>query len=127
MRILEPFATTRSFQKVFFGALGTGAAFALIRMFQTFSGSSLNNSKWYAALSLACPIVILGLVFWVMRRQSIDAASLSARSASERAHKSLEQALAEREREELGMVAPSRVEDRSVDQQEPPKRRSNRL
>lgn len=133
LRALAPFSTTRSFQKVFFGALATGAVFALIRMVQTFAGSPLNGSRWYAALSLACPALILGLVFWVMRRQSIDAASLSARSVSERVHKSLEQELAEREREELGLVAQSPIARAAAEPEEgqeaaePPRRRSNRL
>lgn len=134
LRVLAPFSTTRSFQKVFFGALATGAAFALIRMIQTFSGSPLNGSRFYAILSLACPALILGLVFWVMRRQSIDAASLSARAASERVYKSLEQELAERERAELGLVAVAPARSPEVAQGEDteaaeaaPRRRSNRL
>lgn len=129
LRALRPFSTTRSFQRVFFGVLATGAAFALIRMAQSFSGSPLNGSRWYAALSLACPALILALVFWVMRRESIDGASLSARSASERAHKSLAHELAEREREELGLVAKARepaAED-SLSEDPPPRRRVNRL
>lgn len=104
MKAMSPFTTTKGFQNAFFVAIATGVAFAGIRMIQSFSGSPLNNSRGYAALSLICPIIIVALGGWVAKRQSVKGAALSAHESSERAHKSMEAALAERERDELGKV-----------------------